>query len=62
MPRPRPEGWDYEKPDRDSVRCRTCNHDGLNRTGREFAGWVGASTTTYYARPCPDGCAKGLVQ
>ena len=58
---PRPEGFDYEKPDPAPNRCTLCNRDGMNRTGLQAIGLVGVGTMTHHARPCPEGCDKGLV-
>ncbi len=60
---PRPDGFDYSKPDPETTRCWECNQDGMNRTGFTpipYA-YVGASTTIMYARRCPSQCAFGLT-
>jgi hypothetical protein len=58
--KPRPEGFDYNKPDAEEVRCKTCNPYGMNRTGWKPYGLVGASTTCGYAIDCPSRCENGL--
>ncbi len=60
--RPRPEGFNYSIPDPVAARCKTCNTDGMNRTGLRIVGYVGASVTSMYGVPCPTvNCDKGLI-
>ena len=58
---PRPDGFDYSKPDPAPNRCTHCNGDGINRTGLQPIAYVGTGTMIAWARPCPGGCVKGLV-
>ena len=61
--RPRPEGFDYSKPDPEGSRCLMCNPDGMNRTGLKPVAYIGASVTSAYAIRCPIiNCDKGLVR
>jgi hypothetical protein len=60
MDRPRPEGFDYNTPDDESLRCTSCNPDGMNRTGLKEHGYVGALSTYMYADYCPARCSYGL--
>ncbi len=60
--RPRPEGFNYSIPDPIGARCRTCNTDGMNRTGLKLVGYIGMTTTSAHGVPCPIiNCDKGLV-
>jgi hypothetical protein len=59
--KPRPEGFDYTKPDLENERCSMCNPDGFNRTGLKPIKFIGATTTGAYAVRCPNGCKDGLI-
>lgn len=59
-PSPRPKGFDYSKPDPESVRCMNCNPDGMCRTGMRSISPYGTTTTVYWAVPCELKCNKGL--
>ena len=62
MGKPRPEGFNYSNPDPENTRCRTCNSDGMNRTGLKVNGYVGATVTSMYGIRCPIiNCDKGLI-
>jgi len=55
---PRPEGFDYTKPDPIDVRCPICNADGLNRTGLRPVRPYGTSTTCFIGVECI--CDNGI--
>ncbi len=60
--RPRPKGFNYSIPDPIAIRCRTCNADGMNRTGLKIIGYVGATVTSVRGILCPIvNCDKGLI-
>ena len=59
MERPRPEGFDYTKPDPVDVRCPICNQDGMNRTGLRPVCYWGASSTCICGVRC--NCNNGLI-
>lgn len=60
--RPRPDGWDYDIPDPEEIRCPECNPDGMNRTGLKPWGYIGTSTTSFYANRCKNNCNNGIIQ
>ena len=55
---PRPEGFDYNKPDELKDRCMKCNPDGFNRTGLKPICLYGTSTTVALGVKCE--CDNGL--
>ncbi len=59
--RPRPDGFDYSKPDPIEDRCRNCNSDGLCRTGSRSLYPVGTCTTVWRAIKCEKNCNHGLL-
>ena len=59
---PRPEGYNYKKPDLETLRCQGCNADGMNRTGLIPIRYIGATTTGMWAVKCPQACQDGLVE
>lgn len=58
----RPEGFDYSIPDDESLRCISCNLDGLNRTGWKPIAYVEMLSTLTYAIDCPFRCSYGLKE
>ena len=59
---PRPDGWNYGKPDAEWIRCAVCNADGMNRTGLRVVRLIGAITTRVHGVRCPEDCHKGLKE
>lgn len=57
---PRPDGFDYSKPDSIEIRCPKCNRDGMNRTGLRPVGYIRTTTTGAYAIKCE--CNNGLIR
>jgi len=59
---PRSEGFDYSKPDEESLRCQRCNPDGMNRTGLVPIRYIGTSTTFVAVVSCTNRlCKNGLI-
>lgn len=58
--KPRPEGFDYSRPDAKRHRCVVCNEDGMNRTGLKPIRFWGACSTVAWAIRCPNKCCNGL--
>lgn len=58
---PRPEGFDYSKPDPEEIRCKWCNPNGMNRTGLMPIRYYGNTSSIVESVVCPNRCKNGLV-